>query len=82
MEEQVSIQAKKTFAMIIYDKCNPKKCNPENGVCAAVPACSHKVIKQMDGAFESPVIFQDMCMGCWDCIEACPLGAIKVKQVS
>ncbi|AOY59052.1 4Fe-4S ferredoxin iron-sulfur protein [Desulfococcus multivorans] len=39
------------------------------------------MIKQLDGVFESPMIFQDMCMGCWDCIAACPLNAIVVKHV-
>ena len=76
------MQSKKTFAMVVYEKCSPKKCDPDKGVCAAVPACSHKVIKQIDGAFESPVIYQDLCMGCWDCVEACPLDAIQTKQVS
>jgi ATP-binding cassette subfamily E protein 1 len=47
-----------------------------------VEACDHKVIKQLDGVFEQPMIFQDMCMGCWDCIEACPLDAVLVKNVS
>jgi len=78
----MNIQAKKTFAMVDYDLCNPGKCDPENGRCASVSACTHKVIKQIDGVFEQPIIFQDMCMGCWDCIEACPLNAIVMKQVS
>ena len=45
-------------------------------------ACSHKVIQQIDGTFEPPMIFQDRCLACWDCIEACPLDAVVVKQVS
>ena len=68
--------------MVVYDKCRPEKCSPENGICAAVPACDHKVIKQMDGVFESPVIFQDICMGCWECIAACPLDAIQIKRIT
>lgn len=76
------MQPKKSFSLIDYEICNPNKCNPDEGVCAAVPACSHKVIKQLDGLFQSPMIFTDMCMGCWDCIEACPLDAIKIKNVS
>lgn len=77
----MSLQSKKTFAIVDYTKCNPRKCNPEKGICPAVSACTHKVIKQIDGEFESPVIFQDLCMGCWDCIAACPLDAISVKHV-
>lgn len=78
----MNMQSKKSFAMVDYERCDPKRCNPENGVCAPVSACTHKVIKQIDGVFEPPMIFQDMCMGCWDCIEACPLGAIQVRHVT
>ena len=77
----MNLQSKKTFAAIDYQRCHPRTCNPEKGLCIAAPACDHKVIKQLDGPFESPGIFQDMCMGCWDCIEACPLEAIVVKNV-
>ncbi|MFZ5907287.1 MAG: 4Fe-4S binding protein [Nitrospirota bacterium] len=28
------------------------------------------------------MIFQDMCMGCWDCIEACPLKAVRIHHVT
>ncbi len=73
----MSMQPKKSFAMINYEICNPLICNPSEGVCAASLVCSHKVIKQLDGVFQSPIIFQDMCMGCWDCIEACQLDAIR-----
>jgi len=76
------MQPKKSFALVNYTICNPKICNPDEGCCAAVPACTHKVIKQIDGVFEQPMIFQDMCMGCWDCIEACPLGAVFIKHVT
>ncbi len=76
------MQPKKSFALVDYDICKPKECDPDKGICVSVSACTHKVIKQLDGVFESPMIFQDMCMGCWDCIEACPLDAIKVKNVT
>jgi ATP-binding cassette subfamily E protein 1 len=77
----MNVQSKKTFATIDYKRCDPKTCDPDNGFCPAVPACAHKVIKQLDGAFESPMVFQDMCMGCWDCIEACPLDAVGMRQL-
>jgi ATP-binding cassette subfamily E protein 1 len=76
------MQAKKSFAMMDYEKCRPRTCDPENGVCTAGSACTHKVIKQLDGRFESPAIFQDMCMGCWDCIDACPLDVFYIKNVT
>jgi len=78
----MNVQSKKSFAMVDYERCNPEKCNPEKGVCPAVSACAHKVIKQLDGVFQPPIIFQDICMGCWDCIEACPLEAIQMKRVT
>ena len=76
------MQSKKSFALVDYAICDPKKCNPAEGLCAAVQSCSHKVIKQIDGVFEPPMVFQDMCMGCWDCIEACPLEAIQIKHIA
>lgn len=74
-------QGKKTFAMVNYGKCDPKQCDPENGICAAVKACPQKVIIQIDGVFEQPMINHDLCQGCWECIEACPLGAIYIKEI-
>lgn len=78
----MSIQAKKSFAAIDYTKCSPQKCDQVNGICPAIYACSQKIIKQIDGPFEPPAIFNDLCMGCWDCIESCPMEAIYVKQIS
>jgi translation initiation factor RLI1 len=78
----MNIQSKKSFAIINFERCNPGKCNPEKGICVAVSACTQKVIKQLDGVFEPPIIFQDICMGCWDCIEACPINAIEMKHVT
>lgn len=78
----MSLQSKKIFAMVVYEKCNPGQCDPEAGICAAAQACSYKVMKQMDGPFEPPMVFHDMCMGCWDCIEACPLDAVRIKEIS
>jgi ATP-binding cassette subfamily E protein 1 len=77
----MSLQSKKSFAAIDYQRCDVKTCSPGKGLCPAVPACAHKVIKQLDGVFESPIIFQDMCMGCWDCIDACPLDAIGMTHI-
>lgn len=78
----MQLQSKKTFAMIDFGRCDPRRCDPENGVCPAVSACEHKVLKQIDGPFEQPMVFQDLCMGCWDCMEACPREAIYRKNVT
>ncbi len=78
----MNVQSKKVFAAIDYLTCDPAKCDPDKGLCSAVSACEHKILKQLDDAFEPPMIFQNLCMACRDCIEACPLGAIHMKQVS
>jgi len=77
----MSMQSKKSFARVDYEKCQPGKCDPEEGHCASAGACTHKVIKQIDGLFEQPMIFQDLCMGCWDCIAACSLNAVQIHNI-
>lgn len=74
-------KGKSSVALIDLGICHPEKCDPEQGICAAVAACSRKVIKQIDGPFELPMLFHDACMACSDCIEACPLGAISKHDV-
>ncbi|MDR3568728.1 MAG: 4Fe-4S binding protein [Syntrophobacteraceae bacterium] len=69
--------SRKSFAFVDYGKCDPKGCSPKNGVCASASVCAFKVLKQIDGRFEQPMVFQDMCMGCWDCMEACPFKAVQ-----
>ena len=73
------IKGKKTIALMDYRICNPNECNPDEGTCAAVEACSKGVIEQIDGTFEAPIVDQDMCLGCGDCVKACPLDAMKIK---
>lgn len=81
-QADMNLQAKKVFAVVDYAQCDPEQCDPEKGICAAANSCSYKVMKQIDGPFEPPMVFQDMCMGCWECLEACPLDAVKIKEVS
>ncbi len=78
----MNLQSKKTFAMIDYEICDPQHCNPAEGRCKAASACTRKVMKQIDGPFEPPMVFQDLCMGCWDCMEACPLDAVEMKHMT
>ena len=68
----------KPKAVVKYDKCAPEKCSPNDGICSAVEACTHDILKQEE-AFESPIIFSlDMCQGCGDCAMACQLEAIML----
>lgn len=78
----MSMQPKKDFALVDYEICDLNRCDPDKGVCVAAMACSHKVMKQIDGFHEPPIVFQDLCMGCWDCIEACPLDAVVMKHIN
>jgi translation initiation factor RLI1 len=79
---RVWMQPKKSFSKVDYQRCQPKECDPDQGICKASKACTHKVMKQIDGAFEPPIVFQDLCMACWDCIEACPLKAVERMEVT
>jgi len=74
------IKGKKSVASVDYKMCRPNECNPDTGICAAVEACSKAVLEQIDGPFEAPIVDQDMCLGCGDCVEACPLDAIQITH--
>ena len=66
----------KPKAVVKYDKCTPEKCSPNDGICSAVKACTHDILKQEE-PYDSPMVFlADMCQGCGDCVHACPLDAI------
>jgi translation initiation factor RLI1 len=63
--------------MVLVDpyRCLPEKCN--SGSCAAVPACSHKLLKQ-EAPYEIPMTYSSLCQGCGDCVRACPMEAIQI----
>jgi translation initiation factor RLI1 len=65
-------------AAINYEKCRPKQC--PGGICTAALACSRKLIKQ-EAPDEEPMIDPLLCMGCGDCLKACPLEAIKIVNI-
>lgn len=69
-------------AIVDLDICDPHTCNPEAGICLALKACTHGILEQEE-PFESPIILsQTMCVGCADCVTACPLGAIRISRGS
>jgi translation initiation factor RLI1 len=74
------IKGKKSVALVDYEICSPNVCNLDVGICAAVEACPKAVLEQIDGPFEAPIVDQDMCLGCGDCVEACTLEAIRIKH--
>ncbi|MFC1902811.1 4Fe-4S binding protein [Chloroflexota bacterium] len=65
------------IALLDFSKCHPEKC--DKGICAAVQACSHKLIKQ-EAPNEIPMFHPSTCQGCSDCARACPQKAIKVVR--
>jgi translation initiation factor RLI1 len=66
------------MALIQFDKCKPELC--EKGICAAVEACSRKLLKQEE-PYEIPMTDPSLCKGCGDCARACPANAIKVLDM-
>jgi translation initiation factor RLI1 len=68
------------YTNIDFDKCNPPACDSENGLCKATRACSHKLLEQEE-PWEPPMLLSmKMCVGCGDCVTACPLSAIEIKN--
>ena len=63
-----------------FKKCEPKKCDPKKGICIAAQVCPHDILEQEE-PFDMPMHFsRDMCIGCNDCVKACPLKAIQSKS--
>ncbi|TRZ48694.1 MAG: hypothetical protein D4S01_09835 [Dehalococcoidia bacterium] len=66
------------MALVDYNKCHPEKC--DSGLCAAVQACTHKLLKQ-EASYQRPMTDPSVCQGCGDCARACPLNAIQIWRV-
>lgn len=64
----------KPKAAVDPQKCSPQAC--EGGLCAAAAVCPRKVMVQ-DDPYETPFVEMDLCQGCFTCLQACPLKAIR-----
>jgi len=60
-----------------YSRCDPFRC--EKGICAAGQVCERKVLRQ-EKPGEMPDVYQALCLGCADCLEACPQEAIRLMK--
>lgn len=67
----------KSTILLDYMRCDPSQC--EEGICAAALICERKVLRQ-EAPGEIPDVYPSMCLGCSDCLTACPLGAIIKMQ--
>ena len=66
------------MVLVNYHQCNPGEC--DSGICTAVLACSHKLLKQ-EVPYEIPMVEPSICQGCWDCVRVCPLKAIEIARI-
>jgi len=62
------------IALINYTGCHLEQC--DSGICRAVLACPHKLIKQ-ETPYEVPMPHPSLCQGCGKCVAACPLKAVQ-----
>ena len=60
-----------------YQACDPTFC--ENVICQAAMVCERKVLRQ-EKPGELPDISPPLCLGCIDCITACPREALQLMK--
>jgi len=65
----------KQTVVVDYQACQPEAC--EDGICQAALACEKKVLTQ-EAPYEMPDTKANMCLGCSDCVQACPMHAVQV----
>jgi len=66
------------YAVIDYEACEPEYCDPLQGICKAIQACSHELLIQEE-AGDPPMLYSTrMCVGCGDCVRACSLKVISI----
>ncbi len=68
------------WANVDFERCRPAECGDRTGKCAAVSACTHRLLEQEEEN-ESPMLLSiKMCVGCGDCARVCSLSAIDIAH--
>lgn len=66
------------FLTQIEDHCMPVQCKHcEDAPC--LNACTKKAVKRVDGHI---IVQEALCIGCKDCMMACPFGAVSLMPVA
>jgi Fe-S-cluster-containing hydrogenase component 2 len=68
------------WACVDFSICRPALCDGKTGACSASLACRKNLLEQEE-PFDSPVLLSSrMCVGCGDCVTACPFGAVRIES--
>jgi translation initiation factor RLI1 len=65
-------------ANVDFTVCSPRVCDSGVGACVAAKACAKSLLEQ-EAPFDAPSLLScRLCSGCSKCVNACPLGAIRI----
>jgi len=68
------------WAVVDYTICEPKKCDPNGGTCISAMACRRRLIEQEESFGPPMLTARELCLGCYDCVRVCSLGALKMME--